>query len=61
MCIRDSRMIGVRVPILRKIASGRSKTEFAKDFLNTLPQEYYEEYLIQMCIRDSLCITVEKR
>lgn len=48
------RMIGIRVPILRKIASGISKTEYAKDFLNTLPHEYYEEYLIHAFLINGL-------
>lgn len=50
------RMIGVRVPILRKIASGISKTEYAKDFLNTLPHEYYEEYLIHAFLINGIAL-----
>ena len=48
------RMIGVRVKNKKKIASGISKTEYAKDFLNTLPHEYYEEYLIHAFLINGL-------
>ncbi len=36
-------IIGVRIPVLRKIAKEFYKSEESKDFLNALPHEYYEE------------------
>ena len=48
------RIIGIRVPVLRKYASEFAKTEEAKMYLNILPHKYYEEYnlhgfLIEKC------------
>ena len=37
------RIIGVRVPQLRKLAKELNKSELKADFLNTLPHKYYEE------------------
>ncbi len=37
------RIIGVRVPILRKFAKELNKSELKAEFLNTLPHKYYEE------------------
>lgn len=37
------KIIGVRVPQLRKLAKELNKSELKTDFLNTLPHEYYEE------------------
>lgn len=37
------RIIGVRVPILRKFAKELNKSEVKAEFLNTLPHKYYEE------------------
>ncbi|MBR2454477.1 MAG: DNA alkylation repair protein [Clostridia bacterium] len=37
------RIIGVRVPQLRKIAKELNKSELKAEFLNTLPHKYYEE------------------
>lgn len=39
------RMIGVRVPLLRKMAKQLDKAE-AERFISVLPHEYYEEYLL---------------
>ncbi len=38
-------IIGVRVPILRKLASQLSDGE-AREFINVLPHDYYDEYLL---------------
>lgn len=38
------RIIGIRVPVLRKFAKEFAKTEDAKEYLNILPHKYYEEY-----------------
>ena len=37
------RIIGVRVPVLRKLAKELNKSDLKADFLNTLPHKYYEE------------------
>ena len=37
------KIIGVRVPQLRKFAKELNKSELKEDFLNTLPHKYYEE------------------
>ena len=37
------RIIGVRVPVLRKFAKELNKSELKAEFLNTLPHKYYEE------------------
>ena len=36
-------VIGVRVPVLRKLAAELAKTSEGKEFLRTLPHKYYEE------------------
>ena len=38
-----NKIIGVRVPQLRKLAKEINKSELKVDFLNTLPHKYYEE------------------
>lgn len=42
--VDKARIIGVRVPDLRKLAKRVCGTEEAEGFLKTLPHEYYEEY-----------------
>ena len=37
------KIIGVRVPQLRKLAKELNKSDFIADFLNSLPHKYYEE------------------
>lgn len=41
--IEPEKIIGVRTPVLRKIAKGFSKTPESKEFLQSLPHKYYEE------------------
>lgn len=41
--VSKEKIIGVRVPALRKYAKEFSKTENVKDFLKILPHKYYEE------------------
>ena len=41
--VPKEKIIGVRVPALRKYAKEFAKTENAKDFLEILPHKYYEE------------------
>lgn len=41
--VDDDKIIGVRVPQLRKLAKDIYKTEEAENFLKELPHEYYEE------------------
>lgn len=36
-------IIGVRLPVIRKIAKENAKTEDAKKFLDSLPHKYYDE------------------
>ncbi len=42
--VERDRMIGVRTPVIRKIAAEYSKSRLAEEFLSTLPHFYYEEY-----------------
>ncbi len=37
------KIIGVRVPVLRKLAKELNKSDLKADFLKTLPHKYYEE------------------
>lgn len=39
----EDKIIGVRVPQLRKLAKEINKSELKAEFLNTLPHKYYEE------------------
>lgn len=41
--VDPSRVIGIRMPVLRKFAAGFAKDPQAKDFLDALPHFYYEE------------------
>ncbi|MBR5310333.1 MAG: DNA alkylation repair protein [Oscillospiraceae bacterium] len=41
--VEKEKIIGIRIPILRKFAKSFYKTEEAKDFIKNLPHEYYEE------------------
>ena len=41
--IDEDRVLGVRTPVLRKIAKQIYGTQIANDFLNKLPHKYYEE------------------
>ena len=41
--VSKEKIIGVRVPELRKFAKEFNKSDLKTDFLNTLPHEYYEE------------------
>ena len=40
------KIIGVRVPMVRKLAKEYAGTEEAKDFLKVLPHEYYDENMM---------------
>lgn len=44
--IPQERVIGVRVPVLRKIAREFEKEPECRDFLNTLPHAYYDENML---------------
>jgi len=52
--VEKERFIGVRTPILRKIAKEMLKNGSYKKFINQLPHYYYEENTIHSCIL-SLC------
>lgn len=41
--VSKEKIIGVRVPQLRKLAKEINKSDLKADFLNTLPHNYYEE------------------
>lgn len=41
--VNSDKIIGIRVPVLRKFATEFSKTDDANDFLRDLPHYYYEE------------------
>ena len=41
--VNKNRIIGVRTPVLRKIAKEFNKSDYKKDFLKALPHKYYEE------------------
>lgn len=41
--VKKEKVIGVRVPELRKFAKEISKTAYAEEFLQILPHKYYEE------------------
>lgn len=41
--VPPERIIGIRVPVLRKFAKAFAKTEESRTFLACLPHEYYEE------------------
>lgn len=41
--VAPDRIIGVRTPVLRKMAKGMTKQEDTRDFLDTLPHHYFEE------------------
>lgn len=41
--IPEDKIIGIRIPVLRKIAKKISSSPEAEEFMNTLPHKYYEE------------------
>lgn len=41
--VKKEKIIGIRVPMLRKFAAEFYKVPYAEEFLNTLPHFYYEE------------------
>ena len=48
--IDKAKIIGIRMPVLRKFARDFAKTEEAKGFLNELPHQYYEENNLHMML-----------
>lgn len=48
--IEKERVIGIRVPILRKFAKDFAKKPEAKEFLKELPHKYYEENNLHMLL-----------
>jgi len=42
--VDKSRVLGVRIPLLRKMAKELTKTQKAHEFIKSLPHEYFEEY-----------------
>lgn len=61
--VSKEKIIGVRVPELRKFAKEFNKSDLKTDFLNTLPHEYYEEdnlhgFLIEQIKDFDECISV---
>lgn len=59
--VDESRIIGVRVPVMRKIAKDFFKQNCYYDFLSSLPHKYYEEncihaFLIEQTADFDLCV-----
>ena len=59
-------IIGIRTPVLRKFAKEFGKTEEAKDFLQELPHQYYEENNLHLMIVNAekdytICLEQVKR
>ncbi len=48
--VNPESIIGVRVPMLRKLAKEFAKSTECRDFLDTLPHDYYEENLLHSFI-----------
>lgn len=42
--IDQDKILGVRIPVLRKFSHQIKNTDKAKDFIKTLPHEFYDEY-----------------
>ena len=64
--IDKEQIIGIRMPVLRKVAKDFGKTEEAEGFLHELPHQYYEENNLHMMlitgIRDyGTCLTETER
>ncbi|WAW14708.1 DNA alkylation repair protein [Peptostreptococcus equinus] len=64
--IDKEKIIGVRVPVLRKFANEFIKSSQSEEFINELPHQYFEEYFLHCQIVasikdfDKLIIEVEK-
>ena len=52
--IDPARIIGVRMPMLRKFAKDYAKTPQAADFLQALPHAYHEENLLHGCCIEAM-------
>ncbi|MDY6062455.1 MAG: DNA alkylation repair protein [Erysipelotrichaceae bacterium] len=52
--INVDKIIGVRVPLLRKLALRCIKENTYQPFINTLPHQYYDEYLLHSLIISSI-------
>lgn len=52
--IKDSRIIGVRTPVLKKYAKDFSKDEKAFEYIDILPHRYYEENNLHGLLLNSL-------
>ena len=52
--IQQERIIGVRIPLLRKFASAMKKQGRAEAFLSQLPHKYFEEDLLHAILLNSL-------
>ena len=64
--IEKDKVIGIRVPMLRKFAKQISGTKEAWDFINELPHEYYEEnnlhgFLISLIKDFDICVSEIER
>lgn len=64
--IEKNKIIGIRVPMLRKFAKQISGTKEAWDFINVLPHEYYEEnnlhgFLISLIKDFDICVSEIER
>ena len=61
--VSEDRVIGVRVPHLRKIAKEIYGSSEAEEFLNSIPHKYYEENNLHGMLIEKICdfdICIEK-
>ncbi len=64
--ISSDKIIGVRTPVIRKIAKQHFNSDFCTEFLNTLPHKYYEEnnlhaFFIEQIKDFDICINEVER
>ncbi|MBQ9082212.1 MAG: DNA alkylation repair protein [Clostridia bacterium] len=52
--VDQARMIGVRVPVLRKLATAWKGTPEAEAFLRTVPHDYYEEDMLHALLLNTI-------
>lgn len=52
--VNKEKVLGVRVPVLRKFAAEVSKREDVEEFLVTLPHKYYEENNLHMFVLENM-------
>lgn len=61
--ICDESIIGVRIPLLRKLAKELYSSPVKQEFMNTLPHNYYEEnqlHIMMICMEKDFNICIEQ-